>query len=88
MKQQHRDIIRRFLDDDIFEMSIYSGYNGGVVLKISTLDIELTNDIQDFCNGIGVECNVKHNRNLAVYDIFCIVPDDEIYGLKHDGRFR
>ncbi|MDX1294911.1 MAG: hypothetical protein R3302_01505 [Sulfurimonadaceae bacterium] len=88
MTQEHRDIIRRFLDDPIHELSIYSGYNGGIVLKISTIDLELVRKIQDYCDTVDVECNVKHNRNLAVYEVYCVVPDNDIYSLKNGNRYH
>lgn len=88
MKQAHRDIIRTFLDDAIHELSIYSGYNGGIVLKISTGDLGLTQRVQEYCAPLDdVECNVKHNRNIALYEIYCVVADDDIYALKRNHRF-
>lgn len=88
MKQAHREIIRTFLDDAIHELSIYSGYNGGIVLKITSGDLALTQRVQEYCNRLDdVECNVKHNRNIALYEIFCVVPDDDIYALKNNHRF-
>ena len=88
MKQKHRDIIRTFIDDDIRELCVYSGYKGGIVLKISTISVDFVNRLQDYCMSIDVECNVKHNRNLAAYDVFCVVDDDEIYCIKDNTLFR
>lgn len=82
MKIKHRDILRHFLEDErITDLSIYTGYKGGVVLRIRSLGKSLANDIHEFCNMQDIECVDKFNRNLGVHEVFCIAEDD-VYEIK------
>jgi hypothetical protein len=87
MKRKHREIIRTFIDDEIRELNVYSGYKGGIVLKILTISADVVSRLQEYCTNIEIECRVKHNQHLAAYEVFCVVEDEDVYSLKDNHYF-
>jgi len=83
MKQEHVKIIGEFYQDpSLFELSIYNGYKGGIVLRIRTASKALLEEIDIFCTLNKIEVNTSFNKNLHLYEIYCIAEQDDIYRLK------
>ena len=82
MFHKHTQILDTFLKTDIRDVCTYGGYKGDYILKITTKHTSLANAIIDFCENIGVECVLKENKNVLVYELYCIVEDTDVYKLK------
>lgn len=82
MKTEHILIIKQFLEHpDLLDLHSYSGYNGGIVLRLRTANLSLLEQIQQFCDQHDIEVTSKFNHNLGTNEIFVIAPDD-VYKLK------
>ncbi len=82
MFYKHMQILDTFLKTDIKDICTYGGYKGDYILKITTKHIALANAIMGFCENLEVECVLKENKNILIYELYCIVEDAEIYKLK------
>lgn len=83
MKPAHIKIIKAFIEEPrLLELSVYSGYKGGVILRMRTSSIDLVHTVCNYCKLIDIECPYKLNKNLGTYEVYCVVEDDEIYQLK------
>lgn len=83
MKEERKKIIRFALDYNIQQISTYSGYKGDLIVKIITKDKDALSAIRSFALSLGIkEVVIKQNMNMNNYEIFCITPDEDVYGLK------
>jgi hypothetical protein len=83
VEQKHRWVIKKFVDDvNLKDVAVYGGYRGDIVLKMRTLDHGLAVKISSFCMVHNIECNMKHSRATAMYELFVIAEDKEVYPLK------
>lgn len=85
MLQERRDIIRYALHLNILDINTYSGYKGDLLVKITTSDKDddVKNKIKAYAKNLGMDVVVKDNKNILVYEIYCISEDDN-YELKLD----
>ena len=83
MHQVRRDIIRYATYLNILNINTYSGYKGDLLVKITTSDKndDVKNKIKAYALNLGMEVVVKDNKNILIYEIYCISPDDN-YELK------
>lgn len=82
LKPQHIMVLKHFLEaPELLDVHSYTGYNGGVVLRLRSSSLEFVNSVHEFCEKNGIECNSKFNHNLGTTEIFCIAPDD-VYELR------
>ncbi len=82
MQLEQKKIIQYALQFDINNIHTYSGYKGGLVLKITTSKADVVNTIESYALTLPVlEVVVKHNQ-LMEFEIYCITEDENIYGLK------
>lgn len=82
MQEERKQIIQYALQFDIHDVHTYSGYKGGLVVKITTSLPEVVDAIEKFAFSLSVEeVVVKHNL-LMQFEIFCITKDENVYTLK------
>jgi len=82
MKQEHITVLQEFVTHQkLLDVHSYTGYNGGVVLRLRTSDRHLLEDVHEFCMANNIEVTSKYNHNLGTNEIFIIAPDD-VYELR------
>jgi hypothetical protein len=88
MQDKHKMVIKKFIDDDIKELSIYGGYKGDIVMKLKTIHLQLTNKIHAYCSVNNIECVTKFNKQTAYYELYVIAEDRDVYALKESTFYR
>ena len=85
MHQVRRDIIRYAINLEILDINTYSGYKGDLIVKITTSSKrdDVKNKIKAYARNLDMEVVVKDNKNILIYEIYCISEDDN-YALKLD----
>ena len=82
LKPQHIMILKQFLEaPELLDVHSYTGYNGGVVLRLRSSHLDFVNAVYEFCQNNGIECSSKYNHNLGTTEVFCIAQDD-VYELR------
>lgn len=82
LKPQHIMVLKQFLEaPELLDVHSYTGYNGGVVLRLRSSFEKFVNSVHAFCQDNDIECSSKYSHNLVTTEIFCIAPDD-VYGLR------
>lgn len=83
MNEDRKNIIRYALQFDIHDIHTYSGYKGGLIVKITTRNANVVDAIEKYALAIPTvdEVAVKKNH-LMQFEIFCVTKDDEVYELK------
>ena len=83
MYEAHKEIIKEFIDDDIFTINMYWGYKGDFILKITTPEPITAFAIEDFAiQELGIEAVTKQETTSGMYEVFCVAIDEEIYNTK------
>jgi hypothetical protein len=81
MQEERKRIIQYALQFDIHDIHTYSGYKGGLVVKITTRSADIVNTIEKYALSIPVDEVVVKKNHLMQFEIFCITKDD-VYDLK------
>lgn len=84
MHQTRKDIIRFALDYDILNVSTYHGYRGDLLVKITVMgnDLDTVLAIKEKAMEMEMEVVIKDNKELKIFEVYCIVADEEVYDLK------
>jgi hypothetical protein len=82
MQEARKRILLYALQFDINDVHTYSGYKGGLVVRITTGSAEVVNAIEKFALSIPVLEVVVKNGPLMQFEIFCITEDEDVYSLK------
>ncbi len=82
MLNQHKLIIKTFIDEDIDTINMYWGYRGDFILKLVLSSVSLVDEIEAFCKANDIEVVVKSQISTKNFAIFCIVVDEDVYKLK------
>jgi hypothetical protein len=83
MDEDRKKIIQYALQFDIHDIHTYSGYKGGLLVKITTRSPHVVDQIEKFALSIPAveEVAVKKNH-LMQFEIFCVTKDNNVYELK------
>jgi len=83
MYQERKDIIRYSLDFNVSDINTYSGYRGDLVVKITTKEKDAVVAIRKYALSLGIkEVVIKQNKDLLLYEIYCITLDEAVYHIK------
>jgi hypothetical protein len=82
MSDVRKSMIRYALDFPIRDIRTYSGYKGDLLVEITTGDDEILPKLKAQAESLGMETVVKENYDTRIHQIYCIVPDEDIYSLK------
>lgn len=83
MFEEHKSIIKEFIDDDISTINMYWGYKGDFVLKIATKDPNVAFTIEDYAKDeLEIEAVTKQETGTGLFNVFCIADDPDVYDLK------
>lgn len=78
-------MIRFALDQHpIRDIRTYSGYKGDLLIQITTADHELLSTLKDHAESIGMQTVIKERHDIGIHEIYCISPDEEVYGIKQE----
>lgn len=86
MLEERREIIKYALNLNILNINTYSGYKGDLIVKFTTSSDtpDVKDKIRTYAKNIGMDVVVKDNKNVLIYEIYCISEDEDHYGLKID----
>ncbi len=89
MQQERKDVIKFALGLEIKDIRTYGGYKGDELVEITSTDMEVLKKIKAWATNLGMETALKENPMTSVHELFCITPDEEVYGLsdKKDKKF-
>lgn len=77
-----KQMIRFALDFPIRDIRTYSGYKGDLLVEITTGDDGILSQLKAHAESLGMEAVVKERYDTRIHEVYCIVPDESIYGLK------
>jgi hypothetical protein len=85
MSDSRKSMIRYALDQHpIRDIRTYSGYKGDLLIEITTSKADLLPLLKTYADKLGMRTAVKENRNVGIYELYCIAPDEDIYQIKGD----
>ncbi len=82
MSDVRKEMIRFALQHPIRDIRTYSGYKGDLLVEITTADFELLPVLKAHAEMLGMKTAVKEKFDLRVHEIYCITPDEDVYGIK------
>lgn len=82
LSEVRKEIIRFALDLPIRDIRTYSGYKGDLLVEITTGDAQVLPRIKSRAEELGMEVVVKERYDTGIHEVYCIVPDDDIYAIK------
>ena len=82
MSDVRKQMIRFALDFPIRDIRTYSGYKGDLLVEITTGDDEILPKLKAQAEKLGMETVVKERYDTRIHEIYCIIPDEDIYGIK------
>jgi hypothetical protein len=68
----------------IRDIRTYSGYKGDLLIQITTADHELLSTLKEHAESIGMQTAIKERHDIGIHEIYCISPDEEVYGIKQE----
>lgn len=82
MNEDRKKIIQYALQFDIHDIHTYSGYKGGLIVKITTRNAAVVDEIEKFALAIPIEEVAVKKNHLMQFEIFCVTKDEDVYELK------
>ena len=82
LSETRKAMIRFALDFPIRDIRTYSGYKGDLLVEITTGDDEILPKLKAYAESLGMEAVVKERYDTRIHEVFCIVPDEDVYGIK------
>jgi hypothetical protein len=82
--QLRKEIIRYALEFNILDICTYAGYRGDLLVKITVFrnDLDTPMKVKVKAEQMGMEVVIKDNKEMARLEVYCIIPDEDIYDLK------
>ena len=81
MNDERKEIIRQALKFDIIDIRTYTGYKGGLLVEITTIDPDVIRSLKKIAESLGMETVIQKDI-VMIYKIFCITPSSNAYDLK------
>lgn len=89
MQDERKKIVQFALDLEIEELRVYPGYKGDLIVKITTKHKEALMQIRKFALSLEIlEVVIKQNIDLALYEVYCVTEDDDIYHIQSNNRLK
>jgi hypothetical protein len=82
MNEVRKEMIRFALKHNIRDIRTYSGYKGDLLVEITTLDADLLPVLIAHAEYLGMKTALKVQPSTQIHELYCIMPDEEVYGLK------
>jgi len=77
-----KQMIRFALDFPIRDIRTYSGYKGDLLVEITTGDDDILPKLKAQAESLGMEVVIKERYDTRIHEVYCIVPDEDVYGIK------
>ncbi|UFS62644.1 hypothetical protein LOH54_00585 [Sulfurimonas sp. HSL-3221] len=77
-----KQMIRFALEFPIRDIRTYSGYKGDLLVEITTGNDDILSELKAHAESLGMEVVVKERYDTRIHEVYCIVPDENIYRLK------
>jgi len=85
MKKEARDLIKAVIDLDINEISLFTGYRGDLMLRVTSVNSEVIKAIHRICTQRSITAEIKYNNSRYAHEIYCSFEQEDIYRIKrHD----
>ncbi len=81
MEQVRKDIIKFALGFEIKDIRTYSGYKGDLLVEITAMEVPVLQKIKEWAENLGMGTVLKTNSMTMIHELFCITPDEDVYGL-------
>jgi hypothetical protein len=75
-------MIRFALEHPVRDIRTYSGYKGDLLVQITATDFDLISTLQAHAHSLDMETVIKKRSDIGIHEIYCITPDEEVYGIK------
>lgn len=82
MSEVRKKMIRFALDYSIHDIRTYAGYKGDMLVEITTLDYNLLPILKEYAESLGMKTVIKEKFDIRIHEIYCITPNEDIYGIK------
>ncbi len=82
LSEVRKAMIRFALDYPIHDIRTYSGYKGDLLVEITMSDYALLPVMKEHAESLGMKTVVKERHDIRIHEIYCITPNEDIYGLK------
>ncbi len=82
MQIERKKILQYALDYEIGDVHTYSGYRGDLIVKITAKEKDTALAIREFAFSLGVKEVIVKQNTVEGYEIYCVTPDENVYGLK------
>lgn len=77
-----KQMIRFALDYPIHDIRTYAGYRGDLLVEITVSDYTLLPVLKEYAESLGMKTVIKEKFDIQIHEIFCITPDENVYGIK------
>lgn len=81
MNDKRKKVIRHALDYDIIDIRSYRGYQGDLLIEITTMEKDVAEALKKIAELVGLEVEI-HQNILSIYEVYCIYPSESVYELK------
>jgi hypothetical protein len=89
MQEERKKIVQFALDLEIEELRVYPGYKGDLIVKITTKNKEALMKVRKFALSLELlDVIIKQNTNLALYEVYCVTEDDDIYHIQSNNLLK
>ena len=83
MDETRKSMIRFALEQHpIRDIRTYAGYKGDLLVEITTPDRALLPQLKEHAESLGMQVVIKERLDLNIHEVYCIVPDEDIYAIK------
>jgi hypothetical protein len=82
LSETRKAMIRFALDFPIRDIRTYSGYKGDLLVEITTGDDDILPKLKAQAESLGMEVVIKERYDTRIHEVYCIVPDEDVYGIK------
>lgn len=82
LSEARKELVRFALDLPIRDVRTYSGYKGDLLVEFTTGYDDVLESIKKYAESLGMETVIKERPETCIHEIFCIMPDEDVYALK------
>jgi hypothetical protein len=83
MDETRKAMIRFALEQHpIRDIRTYAGYKGDLLVEITTPELDLLPVLKAHAEELGMQVVVKERFDLRIHEVYCIIPDEDIYAIK------
>lgn len=81
MSDVRKEVIRQALKFNIMDIRTYTGYQGDLLVEITSMRSSAVLEIKKIAEELGLKTSVTKD-SLSIHKLYCISPSSNIYDLK------